>query len=237
VDLVGAQPQGRAAWWSGRGDNSFATLTRAFDLRGLERATLRFDAWFEIERHYDYAFVSISTDGGATWHTLPGRHTSSDDPHGANYGHGLTGVSGLPEQPTSIEERGAWVEEEMDLTPYVGQEVLLRFWQVNDEGFNAPGLLVDNIRIPELDYADDVEAGADGWQAEGFVRVDGTLAQQWELRLVRTAADGTVTVETLQPDATGRATAPLAAEEQAVLVVLATTPHTTEPATYRVAVE
>jgi hypothetical protein len=124
----------------------------------------------------------------------------------------------------------------MDLSPYAGQRVLVRFWQVTDEGFNAPGIMLDNIRIPELNYSDDVEAGDGGWQAAGFVRVDGDLAQNWELRLVRTAADGTVQVETLPVDAAGEASATLSEGEQGVLLVMATTPYTTEPASYRLTV-
>jgi hypothetical protein len=129
------------------------------------------------------------------------------------------------------------VEETIDLTPYVGQEVLVRFWQINDEGFNAPGILIDNLRIPEIGYSDDVEAGAGGWQAEGFVRVDGNLPQQWELRLVRTAADGSIGVENVPTSSTGQAALTLEQGEQGVLVVVATTPYTTEPASYMLTVE
>jgi hypothetical protein len=115
--------------------------------------------------------------------------------------------------------------------------VLIRFWQINDEGFNAPGMLIDNLRIPQLGYRDDVEAGTGGWQADGFVRVDGDLPQQWELRLVRTAPDGTTTIEPLSIDAQASATATLRAGEQAVLMIAATTPHTTEQASYQVTIE
>jgi hypothetical protein len=232
VPLVGAQPQGSHAWWSQRGDNRIATLTRAFDLRGLERATLTYDVWYEIEQGYDYAFASISTDGGTTWNTLPGEHTTTDDPHGLNYGHGLSGVSGYPGQPTGIAERGEWVRETHDLSAYGGQEVLVRFWSISDEGFHAPGMLLDNLSIAELGYTDTVDAGTAGWQAEGFVRVDGMLEQQWEVRLVRTAADGQVRIEPLAVDAAGTAQATLAPGERGVLLVTATTPHTTEPASY-----
>lgn len=237
VNLVGTLPQGDYAWWSGRGDNSVATLTRAFDLRSARRATLHFAAWYEMEQGYDYAFVSVSTDGGTTWQPLSGRHTTSDDPHGANYGYGLTGVSGLPGLPTSVLERGRWIEEKLDLSDYAGQEVLVRFWQINDEGFHAPGLLIDNIRLPQIGYSDDVEASAEGWQAAGFVRVDGILSQRWIVRLVRTAADGRVRVEPLLPDEQGRLSATLAAGEHAVLVVAAATPYTSEPASYEVTLQ
>jgi hypothetical protein len=80
-----------------------------------------------------------------------------------------------------------------------------------------------------------VEGGAGDWQAEGFVRVGGELAQRWDLRLVITAADGAVRVEPLAVGDDGRATAQLAAGERGVLMVMATTLHTTEAAGYRVA--
>jgi hypothetical protein len=122
----------------------------------------------------------------------------------------------------------------MSLSPYAGRKVLLRFWQINDDGVNASGMLIDNIAIPELGFSDDVEGGAGDWQAEGFVRVAGTLAQRWDLRLVVTAADGAVRVEPLAVGADGRAAAHLAAGERGVLMVMATTLHTTEVAGYSV---
>ncbi|NNJ09331.1 hypothetical protein EKD04_003215 [Chloroflexales bacterium ZM16-3] len=234
VRLTAELPKGRYAWWSNRSDDSLATLTRAIDLRGLSAATLTFDTWYELENDYDYAFVTVSTDGGATWETLPGSLTTTDDPQGVNYGNGITGVSGAPGSTLDDGPRGGWVSEKMDLSPYAGKELLLRFWQINDQGFNAPGMLIDNIAIPELGFSDDVEQGAGDWQAEGFVRVDGDLAQHWQLRLVITAADGAQRVEALDVGADGRATARLAPGERGVLMVMGATLHTTEAAGYSV---
>ncbi len=243
IGITSTAPHDSYAWWSGRSDNSIATLTRRFDLRDLSAATLSFDLWYELERDYDYAFVSVSTDDGQTWQTLPGRYTTDDDPQGANYGHGWTGTSGTGTGATSDTSAGAWVAEEVDLSRYVGQEVLVRFWQLNDEAMHRPGLLLDNIRLCEGEtsntcpFTDTVEDGPNGWQGEGFVRVDGDLAQQWEIRLVRTAADGSTTVERLPTDESGQAQARLAEGETAILVIAAVTPHTTEPAAYHLALE
>ncbi len=236
--VLGAEmPQGRFAWWGGRSDDSLATLTRAVDLRGLDRATLEFETWYEIENDYDYAFVTVSTDGGRTWESLPGQLTTTYDPQGVNYGHGITGISGQGDAQLDEGLRGRWVEERIDLSPYAGQEILLRFWQINDQGFNAPGIMLDNLRIPELGFSDDVESDTNGWEAEGFVRVDGDLPQFWELRLIRTAENGQITVETLAVDSEGKTTARLAPDEEGVLVVIAATPHTTERAPYGVTVK
>ncbi len=234
VRIAGQMPRGRYAWWSNRSDDTIATLTRAVDLRNVSSATLIFDTWFEIEDDYDYAFVTVSTDGGQTWETLPGKWTTDYDPQGVNYGHGLTGVSGRPNANLEDGLRGLWVTEQMDLTPFAGQEILLRFWSINDQGVHAPGILIDNIAIPEIGFRDDVESGTGDWEAAGFVRIDGNLPQLWELRLVRTAADGRITVEALVPDADGTATATLDPNEQGVLIVIAATPHSSERSQYEV---
>jgi len=94
--------------------------------------------------------------------------------------------------------------------------------------------LIDNIAIPEIGFRDDVESGTGDWEAAGFVRIDGDLPQLWELRLVRTASDGRITVEALVPDATGAATATLNPNERGVLIVIAATPHSSERSQYEV---
>jgi hypothetical protein len=237
VGVAAEPPRGAYAWWSGRGDGSLATLTLPLDLRNLDRATLQFDTWYELEREFDYAFMTVSTDGGSTWETLPGNSTTTDDPQGHNFGHGFTGISGAPGASLSDGVRARWIMEQADLSPYAGREVLLRFWQVSDLAVNGPGWMIDNIRIPELGLNDDVEAGPGQWQAEGFSRVGAVLPQRWELRLVRTAADGSVSVEPLPLAADGRAAAQLAPDERGVLVVVAATPHTSERAGYILTLE
>jgi immune inhibitor A len=232
VGLVGARPKdGRYAWWSNRGDDSVETLTRAFDLSGVQHATLQFATWYEIEKDYDYGFVTVSTDGGKTWTTLKGQTTTDFDPQGQNFGHGLTGVSGAPSAEPDKGTRGQWIEEQMDLTPFVGKQILVRFWVINDAGVNAQGMLIDNIRIPELNYRDGAEDGDGGWEAQGFVRTTSQLAQEWTLRFIYTK-DGSIIVEPVVVDAQGRASVSVPEGERAILAVMGTTPFTTEPATY-----
>src|SRR3990172_10116259 len=120
--------------------------------------------WHDVEAVFDYGFVEVSADGGRTWKTLPGRTTTTRNPNGGNYGDGFTGRSGGGSQAT-------WVQEEMDLTPYAGREVLLRFEYVTDDAYNAQGFGLDGVTIPELGFRDDAAAD-DGWTAEGFVRID-----------------------------------------------------------------
>ncbi|MCS6939495.1 MAG: immune inhibitor A [Roseiflexaceae bacterium] len=233
VQLVGALPaEGRFAWWSNRGDESVSTLTRRLDLRNVSRATLTFRLWHELERDYDYAFVTVSTDGGRRWQTLPGITTRTDDPQGHNPGHGLTGISGAPDAALG-NARGRWIDERIDLTPFVGQEVLLRFWVISDAAINGPGVLLDDMRIAEIDFADGAETDDGGWEARGFVRTSGILPQRWIVRLVLFDGDETRIIAP-EIDHQGRVSVHVAAGQRAILLVSGAAPFTTEPALYRI---
>ncbi|HEX6292471.1 MAG TPA: hypothetical protein VFZ66_25015, partial [Herpetosiphonaceae bacterium] len=161
IGVVEAQPEGSAMWWSNRGDSGHSTLTRTLDLRNVSSATLQFRLWFDIEADYDYGFVSVSADGGETFTTLQGRHTTTEDPQGANWGNGYTGTTG----ESDVAE---WVDEQIDLTPYAGKEVVLRFSLITDDAFTKPGMVIDNIRVPEINFSDDAERDGAGWNAAGF---------------------------------------------------------------------
>lgn len=215
---------GRMMWWSNRADDSDSRLTRAFDLRGVAGATLRFWTWYQIENLWDYAYVMVSTDGGATWTPLASSRTTTDDPHGNAYGPGYTG------------ESGGWVEEVIDLSAYAGQQILLRFEYITDDAVTQPGFLLDDIRIPEIGYADDVEGGDGDWLSEGWLRTDNVLPQEFLVLLVQPAAASPVTRLLDAGDAPqGDWEVTLGGtSDQAVLVVAGLAPVTTEPARYRV---
>ncbi|PKO23689.1 MAG: hypothetical protein CVU38_02850 [Chloroflexi bacterium HGW-Chloroflexi-1] len=227
VGLVDAQPKGTYAWWSNRGDDSDATLTRAFDLRDLTTATLTFSAWYDIEEGWDYAYVEVSTDGGARWQILPARYTTDENPVGNAFGVGWTGMSGGGSAP-------AWVDEQVDLTSFTGQEILLRFEYVTDDAVNKPGFLLDDIAIPEPGYSDGGEAGSGGWEAAGWVLTDNLLQQRWLVQLLGVGRNQlTLQRMTVGADGRGRLTLDgLGDLNEAVLVISALTPVTTEPAAY-----
>lgn len=218
---------GRMIWWSNRADESDSRLTRAFDLRSVTQATLRFWMWYQIEHLWDYAYVMVSTDGGATWTALAGPRTTTDDPHGNAYGPGYTG------------ESGGWIEETIDLSAYAGQEILLRFEYITDDAVTQPGFLLDDVRIPEIGYADDFESGDGGWISEGWLRTDNVLPQEFLVLLVQPSAGaGAAPVTRLLSagDApAGEWELDLSeAAGDAVLVVSGLAPVTSEPARYRV---
>ncbi len=227
VPLVNATPQGEYSWWSNRGDVSDSTLTRPVDLRTVISASLEFSAWFEIEDGWDYAYVEVSTDGGKRWNILEGKYTTDEDPVGNAFGPGWTGISGGGDE-------ARWVEERVDLSHYAGKEILLRFEMVTDDAVNKPGLLIDNLRIPEISWQDEGEAGEGDWTADGWVLIDNSVKQDWLVQVLELGG-GTLTVERLAvgPDGVGELRIDNMEDLQDVMmIVTALAPITTEKATY-----
>jgi hypothetical protein len=221
---------GRYMWWSNQADESLATLTRTFDLSAVEHATLTYWAWYDIEPGYDYTVVEVSVDGGAEWETLSPPSATDENPYGNNPEWGYTGLSGDP---------SGWISETVDLSPYAGGEVTVRFAYLTDEAVTGAGFLLDDIAIPEIGYSDDTEAGEGGWAAAGFLRSDGSVPQRY-LALLVGGAD-TITVErlTVGEDQEANWTVPLSSTgwQEAVLVLSGLAPLTAKPAPYKLAIE
>ncbi|MBN1582934.1 MAG: immune inhibitor A, partial [Anaerolineae bacterium] len=218
---------GQMMWWANRGDDSDTALTRAFDLRSLEHATLQVWMWYDIEKSWDYGYVVLSTDGGRTWDVLTGSSSTASDPNGNSFGPAYTG------------ESGGWIQEGFDLSPYVGQEVLLRFEYVTDDAINHPGWLIDDISIPELNYLYDGESGTDGWESSGFIYSDNLVSQHYLVRLITFGQQ--MDVRVIDLDETQSGSVELRglgdAIDSAVLVVSALAPVTTEVASYEYTIE
>jgi hypothetical protein len=219
--------EGRFAAWSNRGDQSDTTLTRAFNLPASSPATLQYRLWYDLEEKYDYAYLEVSIDGGQTWKILDTPNGTGSNPQGNNFHWGWTGKSGGG-------SAAEWIDEEVDLTPYAGNTVLVRFEYVTDSAQNREGLMLDDIRIPEIQYAFGFEDGLDGWEAEGFVRLENIVPQTYRVRIIFRRGEQT-TVEDLPLDERmfGEAGLQLADREYAVIVVIATNRHTRQAAEYQ----
>jgi len=190
VPLIDNPPlQGEQFWYAPSGSNVNAVLQRPFDLTNLSSASLTFDAWYDLEEDWDFAYLSVSEDGGASWNLLV-----PDNATAGEYGPGWNG--------RSSDENGAingWVKEQVSFNSYLGEEIILRFDLLTDSAINGRGFAVDNFAIAELDYADDVETGlldlfTEGWEASGFVQTGWQLPQQWSVQWTH---DGVVEVLSL----------------------------------------
>jgi len=100
-------------------------------------------------------------------------------------------------------------------------------------------MVLDDIRIPEIGYAEDVESDEGGWISEGWLRTDNRLPQDFLVLLIQPPATADANpVRRLLDLGDGSSgewefTAGGAAGD-AVLVVSGLAPITTEPARYTV---
>lgn len=229
VSIVPTQAHsGQFMWWSNRADESDSRLTQAFDLTNTSSATLTYWAWYSIEEGWDYGYVMVSTDGGSTWTPLETAHTTTDNPHSTAYGPGYSGDS------------GGWVQESVDLTPYAGQKILLRFEVITDDAVNNPGLLIDDVSIPEIGYSADFEDGAGGWSSEGWLHTNNVLPQDFLVQVVQPGNPEAPVVRLLGPGETPQGAWEISVGGSlgdATIVVSGLAPVTTEPAVYRVMLE
>ena len=185
-DVTLATPHsGAEMWWGNTGQNwARNTLTRTVDVPATEPKLWMWNDYV-IEKDWDYGFVEVSTDGGATWaeqkvYNASGAEVSTPDdyadPKGrmADYGgkkYGLTGSS------------NGWRHDYVDLTPYAGQTVQLRLLQATDAGYTDQGWFADDFALTsgaDTVWSDDVESGANGWTAATGTFVDGeALGAGW----------------------------------------------------------
>jgi len=69
-----------------------------------------------------------------------------------------------------------WASHTVDLTPYTGGEVLIRFMTITLPGREDQGFAVDNINVPEIDYVD--SGDGDLWEKVGWSQIDNQLPQE-----------------------------------------------------------
>ena len=161
-------------WMAIREDESAPTLTRAFDLTGLTTATLNYSVWYDLESAYDYGYLQVSVDGGATWTVVDTPETRA----GSLYGPGYTGKSGL------------WVDEAISLDEYAGREILVRFMVITGDALNSPGMAIDDIRLDALGYSADAETNDGGWDARGWIRTDNRVPALLWIQVIQVRPDG-----------------------------------------------
>jgi hypothetical protein len=225
---LAAQPHsGQHFMWSNRADLADLRLQREFDLSSVQNATLKYWTWYDLEGDWDYAYVSVSKDGGQTWQLLKTPAMTDSNPVNANYGWGYTGKSGGG-------ERAEWIQESIDLTPYAGQKIVIAFDVINDQSVNRPGMALDDVEVSEIDYRSDFEQDVGGWQPAGWLRTNNFVPQKYIVQLVSFGKDGQIEVSRLpvNEDNTAQWDVPMSQLEKAIVVVSPTAYQTTEVARY-----
>lgn len=176
-------PSGAFQWWGGSEAFLNASMTTRQPIAiPASGATLDVSLAFDLEQWYDYLWVQVSTDGGATWATLTSWATTcghAPDWIGARYGFpddlcaagigGLTGRSlGFPSLAT----------HSFSLDRFAGRSILLRFWYMTDNAVEGLGPFVDDVLVSSRGvvlFRDDAESGPGRWSyADGWDRVRST---------------------------------------------------------------
>ncbi|MFG6495522.1 immune inhibitor A [Fictibacillus sp. UD] len=160
---------GAYQYWGGQQDEIDTNMVTKVDLKGKTSATLTFDAWYEIEETWDFAFVQVSEDNGSTWKSIGNENTRSDVtsqgyPTIINSMPGFTGKS------------DGWQKQSFDLSSYAGKEIQLRLRYATDWGWSELGFFADNIKVVadgQTLVEDGGEAEATPFTLKGFTKNDG----------------------------------------------------------------
>ena len=149
------------------------------------------------------------------------------NPTNTNYGWGYTGESGGG-------ERAKWIQESVDLTPYAGKKIDVAFDVINDLAVNRPGLAIDDVEVPEINYRTDFEQDDGGWQPAGWIRPNNFVPQRYVVQLISFGTDGQIEVSHLavNEDNTAQWDIPLSQLEKAIIVVSPMASKSTEVARY-----
>jgi hypothetical protein len=120
--------------------NRVITLNSPVELNDAVYAQLNFWARWEIEAGYDYTQILISTDNGTTWIPLSGNYT-------------VTGTQYQAEgEPLYDGFQTTWVNEEIDITQYVGNSVKFRYKLKADNGVTEDGFYFDDFTVYSVEY-------------------------------------------------------------------------------------
>ncbi len=116
-------------------DSNITKLISPIDLASAEGyAVLRYKAKWDIEKGYDYAQIMISTDE-ENYIPQCGKYT-------------IIGNEAQDEGKSLYDgSSDGWVEEEIDLSDYLGQEIFLGFRLVSDFFSNDDGIYIDDIEV------------------------------------------------------------------------------------------
>jgi len=172
--FVGDPYGGSYFYHSGSGNLLDNTMTREVTLPAGP-VMLSFKGRWQIEGCWDYAYIQVSTDGGATFTNIANSAESAENTNGQNFGHGITGTSGAAFACDTL-GTPSWVDVTADLSAYAGQTVQLRFRYWTDPAVVGDGLSIDDLAITGLP-TDDAESDP-GWSYDGFIRTTGTVTTQ-----------------------------------------------------------
>jgi immune inhibitor A len=135
--------------YSDRGDDLDNTATRQLPSALGAATPVSFRGFWDIETDWDYAYLEAQV--GGAWDQVETSASTSTDPHGQNFGHGITGSSNGWKTVTATLPAGA--------TAY-----RFRYW--TDGATARPGFAADTVKVGDAAAEDMTDVSA--WQLDGF---------------------------------------------------------------------
>lgn len=118
---------------------AFINIVSPIDLTDTaSQALLRFWAKWDIEEGYDYAQILASPDG-SNYTALCGQYTTTGT------------VYQEEDEPVYDGIQNTWVQEQIDISEYLGGDLYLRFYFESDQFENGDGFYFDDLEV--LTYA------------------------------------------------------------------------------------
>lgn len=167
---------------------SIYTFNNTIDLTNATGAYTRFRAKWDIEAGYDYVQFQVSTDNGNSWIPQCGKYTR---PGVQNWG-----------QPQPVGEplydgtQNTWVLEEISLTDYLGEEIMVRFVLESDGGVSEDGFYFDDFEV----LYDIDDASIDENKLSTFKLIPNPSNDKVQIALNSFTSNGSITII----DATGK---------------------------------
>jgi len=140
-------------------ENNAITLTEPIDLTDAVYASLGFWAKWDIEAGYDYVQVFVSDNNGSSWTAVQGKYTH---PGNSSQSYG---------EPLYDGTQATWVKEEMNLEPYLGKQIKIRFVLRSDVYVVGDGFFWDDMTVTIIDLATgigDDDGGGGGAETQYF---------------------------------------------------------------------
>jgi len=116
-------------------ENNGITLVNPIDLSDVVYASLGFWTKWDIEEGYDYTQLFISDDDGLNWTPIKGKYTNPGN-YVQAYG-----------EPLYDGTQTTWVKEEINLEPYLGNQIKIQFVLRSNTFVVADGFFWDDMTV------------------------------------------------------------------------------------------
>jgi len=120
--------------------NKTISLSDEVDLTDALGASVSFYAKWDIENNWDYVQFEVSINNGNSWIPQCGNYTNEGSSNG-----------GQPAgEPLYDGKQNDWVLEEIDLSDYLGESIIVRFQLISDGEATEDGFYFDDLKINTL---------------------------------------------------------------------------------------